>query len=134
MKKVTFILLCALLLLSLCACGGKIDGAVTHSVDSARYSQADIADAIDVIKKEFRLSWRGCTLTEISYAGDDRSDAHQAWADRNGADEVMVLTSTFDVDHTGGDGSLNPNSTYRNWMWILVRKTGGDWEHVDHGY
>ena len=134
MKKVTFVLLCALFLLSLCACGGKIDGAVTHNVDSSRYSQADIADAIDVIKKEFRASWRGCTLTEISYAGDDRTDAHQSWADRNGADEVIVLTSSFDVDHTGGDGSLNPNSTYRNWMWILVRKAGGGWEHVDHGY
>lgn len=131
MKK---LLPCLLALLLLCACGGNIDGAVTHNVASAYYSQADIDDAIDVIKKEFRASWRGCTLTEISYAGDDRSDAYRASADRNAANEVIVLTSAFDVDHTGGDGSLNPNSTYRNWMWILVRKTGGNWEHVDHGY
>ena len=44
MKK---LLPCLLALLLLCACGGKIDGAVTHNVDSSRYSQADIADAID---------------------------------------------------------------------------------------
>ena len=42
--------------------------------------------------------------------------------------------SSFDVDETGGDGSLNPNSTYDGWCWILVRNTGGRWKHVDHGY
>lgn len=46
----------------------------------------------------------------------------------------MVLLSSFDVDSSGGDGSLNPNSTYDNWMWILVRTKDGQWKHVDHGY
>ncbi len=47
------------------------------------------------------------------------------WADRNNADEVIVLLSSFDVDSSGGDGSLNPNSTYSDWKWILVRTDGG---------
>lgn len=34
----------------------------------------------------------------------------------------------------GGDVSLNPNSTYTRWEWILVRSNGGSWRHVDHGY
>ncbi|MGN0339060.1 MAG: hypothetical protein ACI4D0_01045 [Lachnospira sp.] len=34
----------------------------------------------------------------------------------------------------GGDGSSNPNSTYSDWKWILVRTNGGHWQHVDHGY
>lgn len=42
--------------------------------------------------------------------------------------------SSFDVDSSGGDGSLNPNSTYNDWKWILVRTNGGKWQHVDHGY
>ena len=46
----------------------------------------------------------------------------------------MVLLSSFDVDSSGGDGSLNPNSTYDNWMWILVRSKNEEWKHVDHGY
>ena len=54
--------------------------------------------------------------------------------DPNNADEVIVLLSSFDVDSSGGDGSLNPNSTYDNWSWILVRTSGGKWKHVDHGY
>ena len=75
-----------------------------------------------------------CTLTEIYYAGDDSSKDHQDWVNRNNADEVIVLLSSFDVDSSGGDGSLNPNSTYNDWKWILVRTNGGQWQHVDHGY
>ena len=89
---------------------------------------------IDTIKKEFKSDWKGCTLTEIYYAGDDCTKDHKDWADRNNADEVIVLLSSFDVDSSGGDGSLNPNSTYSDWKWILVRTDGGKWQHVDHGY
>lgn len=38
-------------------------------------------------------------------------------------DEVIVLLSPFYVDSSGGDCSLNPNSTYDDWGWILVRNT-----------
>lgn len=123
-----------LLVFSLSACGGNVRGVKTHHVDSEMYSQDDINSAIDTIKKEFKSDWKGCTLTEIYYAGDDCSEDHQDWADRNNADEVIVLLSSFDVDSSGADGSLNPNSTYDNWNWILVRTNGGQWQHVDHGY
>lgn len=66
--------------------------------------------------------------------GDKVSEDHQEFTARYNADEVIVLLSTFDVDESGGDGSLNPNSTYTDWNWILVRKNGGKWKHVDHGY
>ena len=134
MKKIVCIMLGILLVFSLCACGGNVRGVKTHHVDSEMYSQDDINSAIDTIKKEFKSDWKGCTLTEIYYAGDDCSKDHQDWADRNNADEVIVLLSSFDVDSSGADGSLNPNSTYDNWNWILVRTNGGQWQHVDHGY
>lgn len=122
-----------ILVFSLSACSRNVNQVKTHNVESEIYSEEDIAAAIDTIKKEFK-SWKGCTLTEIYYAGDDKSKDHQDWADRNKADEVIVLLSSFDVDSSGGNGSLNPNSTYDNWMWILVRTNGGQWQHVDHGY
>lgn len=134
MKKLLCVALCVLLMVSLCACGGKISNLKTHNVDSEMYSQKDITAAINVIKREFTINWSGCTLTEIYYAGDEKTKEHQDWADRHDADEVIVLLSSFDVDASGGDGSLNPNSTYDNWMWILVRTNGGQWKHVDHGY
>lgn len=133
-KKIAYPILCILLALVLSACGGKVKEANTHEVSSELYSEEDIRAAIDTIKKEFERGWDGCTLTEIYYAGDESSKAHQDWADRNEADEVIVLLSSFDVDSSGGNGSLNPNSTYENWNWILVRTNGGAWKHVDHGY
>jgi hypothetical protein len=81
-------------------------------------------------KKEFD----DCTLTEITYYGDDKLADYQEFATRHNGDEVIVLVSTFETGTSGGDGSLNPNDTYTNWKWILVRTKGGKWRHVDHGY
>lgn len=134
MKRFIGIILCVLFVLSLCACGGDVSKVKTHKVDSKFYSQEDIASAIEVIKNDFRREWSGCTLKEIYYAGDEISKDHQEFADRNNADDVLVLLSSFDVDSSGGDGSLDPNSTYDNWNWILVRTNGGQWQHIDHGY
>ncbi len=134
MKKIVCTVLCALFVFSLCACGGDRSEVKTHDVASEIYSKKDIDAAIDTIKKEMKAQWKGCTLTEIYYAGDDRSKKEQDFADRNNADEVIVLLSSFDVDSSGGNGSLNPNSTYDDWCWILVRTNGGQWKHVDHGY
>ena len=92
--------------------------------------------AVDTIKHEFKSDWSGCTLREIYYAGDNSIEPHQDWADRNDADEVIVLLSSFDVDSSGGDGSLNPDSTYSDWKWILVRSDGGKWKSylfIDNG-
>lgn len=134
MKRTVFLLLCILLAMGLGSCGGNIDHTESEYVESEMYSQEDIESAIDTIKNEFDREWKGCSLTEIYYAGDEKSRAYQEWAERHQADEVIVLLSSFDVDESGGDGSLNPNSTYSDWNWILVRDTGGKWEHVDHGY
>lgn len=123
------------MLFGFCACNEeKTDGVKVPFVQSQIYSQEDIFSAISIITEEFKKEWNGCTLTEIYYAGDDVSAEYQDWADRHNADEVIVLLSSFDVDSSGGDGSLNSDSTYDNWSWILVRTTGGEWKHVDHGY
>lgn len=100
----------------------------------SKYTHEDIESAIEIIKEEFKTDWKGCSLKEIYYAGDEVSDDYKEWADRYNADEVLVLQSSFDVGSSGGDGSLNPNSTYDGWNWILVRNKGGKWKHVDHGY
>ncbi len=133
MKKIAFFV-CAITIFTLTSCGGNIKNVNVVDVKSKIYTSDDIKSAIETIKKEFDKDWKGCTLKEIYYAGDETSKAYQDWADRSDADEVIVLLSTFDVDSRGGDGSLNPNSTYDNWNWILVRTNGGKWQHVDHGY
>lgn len=134
MKRLITAAMCILLIVCLCACGGKESTVKVIDVESETYSEKDIASAIDVIEKEFRKNWKGCTLKEIRYAGDELCAKEKEFAERYGADEVIVLLSSFDVDSSGGDGSLNPDSTYTDWNWILVRTNGGKWRHVEHGY
>lgn len=134
MKKILATILCFIIVFSLAGCGSKTSEIKTRNVESEMYSQEEITSAVETIKKEFKSNWKGCTLKEIYYAGDDSSKDHQDWADRNNADEVIVLLSSFYVGPNGGNGSLNTNYTYENWNWILVRTNGGEWVHVDHGY
>jgi hypothetical protein len=43
--------------------------------------------------------------------------------------------SNFDVDSSGGDGSLNANSTYSKWNWILIRHSKtSKWQVYDWGF
>lgn len=135
MKKIIYSLFCILFGFGLSACSkGNISHVATHPVESELYTEQEINDAIAVIKHEFQNQWNGCTLKEIYYAGDKISQDHQEWAERNNAEDAIVLLSSFDVDSSGGDGSLNPNSTYDHYMWILVRDNDDHWQHVDHGY
>ena len=137
MKKWIVFVFALACVLSLVSCGsnnGNVEDVKITDYSSAVYTDAEIEDAIDVAVRYFKKNFAGCTLTEITYAGDDEIADHQEFADRKGATDVIVLVSNFDVDTSGGDGSLEPNSTYRDWKWILVRTNGGRWKHVDHGY
>ena len=134
MKKLIALVLALICVIGLVACGGNVKNVKITDYSSEIYSDAEIENAIDVAINYFKKNFEGCTLTEITYLGDDELDNWQEFAERNNADDVMVLVSSFNVGASGGDGSLNPNSTYTNWKWILVRTNGGKWEHVDHGY
>ena len=134
MKRFVSALMMIVCIFCMTACGGNVKEAQIPEYSSEVYTGKEIQDAIDVTMDYFKKKFSGCTLTEITYYGDDKLPDYQEFAQRNNADEVIVLVSSFDVGPSGGDGSLNPNDTYRNWKWILVRSDGGEWVHVDHGY
>ena len=91
MKKIVCTMLCIMLLFVLSACGGDVSEVKTHNVESESYSEEDIKAAIDTIKKEFKSDWKGCTLTEIYYAGDDCTI---------GQTETMQMKSLFYYLHS----------------------------------
>lgn len=102
--------------------------------ESSVYSTEDILDAMDFVQNHFFLTFNGCTLTDLWYPGDETLAAAEEWAIQYDADEAIVLLSNFDVDSSGGDGSLNPDSTYNNWQWILTRDGDEDWVLETWGY
>ncbi len=129
-----FLICCAAALVLVNMLGGKISGAEVIPQTSEIYSEQDIDAAISAVRVYFKLSFFDCTLTEIGYIGDEHKEQFAELAEHYGADEVIILTSSFDVGKLGGDGSLNPNSTYSGWTWELKRELGGKWRLVDYDF
>ncbi len=132
MKKIIALIL-IMCVFGLTSCG-NVSNVTIKEYSSEIYTDTEINDAINEMLNYFKFNFKGCTLKELSYIGDDRLAEFQEFADMNNADDVIVFLSTFDVDSSGGDGSLNPNDTYVNYNWILTRNDGGNWKHFDHGY
>ena len=129
-KMLAMLLVCALLLT---ACGGgDISEVGRHIGDSDIYTKAEVAQAMDEVEKFFKREFDGCKLTQIEYDEEKFAERQSKAKEKYGA-EVIILLSSFDVDESGGDGSLNPNSTYERYQWILSRTLLG-WEIRDWGY
>ena len=132
-KRIWKSLVCAVAMSLLCACGNVLH--VEKSIEpSELYSGKSINEAMNVVIGFFFFHYDGCTLKRLEYNEEFSTKRSDEWAEQYDADEAIVLLSEFEVDHTGGDGSLEPNSTYRKWQWILVRDNGGAWRLKTWGY
>ena len=133
MNKLLCLICIVALLLTGCG-GGKISGVQKVIGESDTFRPSEIEDAMEVALDYFRKEFNGCTMTEIAYNEEKSSNAADEWAQQYGSEEGIVLYSSFDVDASGGDGSLNPNSTYTKWQWVLTRDAGGEWVLRTWGY
>ena len=134
MKKILCLICLTALLLTGCGKGGNASEVQVVTGESEIFTQREIENAMEVAMNCFRKEFDGCTMTKIEYTEEKSRDAALEWAQQYGADEAIVLHSSFDVDASGGDGSLNPNSTYNNWQWVLTRNEGGEWVLRTWGY
>ncbi len=103
---------------------------------SALYGDESINKAFDIIEKKFADEFEGCELIELRY--DDEvenkfAEAIQEYYENK--QELIVIISSFRTDAKGGDGSFNPNDTYENWQWHLVKTADKkSWEIIGWGY
>ena len=132
MKRIFALLV--LLLLVLTACGGSTAGTEHVIGESEQFSKGEITAAMKAVESHFRRHFDGCTLLELAYDEAVSDKEADEWAEQYGADEAIVLTSSFYVSPTGGDGSLNQNYTYTRWQWILTKSGIGGWKLRDWGY
>lgn len=133
MKRLLFAI--CMLSLILCGCGGGNASEVqVLTGESDIFTEEEIEDAMEVAMDHFRKEFDGCTMTKIEYIEEKSAAAAMEWAESYGADEAIVLYSSFGVDASGGDGSFNPNSTYAGWQWGLTRDEGGKWTLRTWGY
>ena len=132
MKKLISIILLCTLTLSLSSCG-TLNFVDIEEFSSEVYTTRDITSAMEVVLEEFQGK-KDRILLNLSYIGDAKIADYRDWADRNGADEVIVFLTDYYVSFFSDTPTQNTASEYENWKFILVRTRGGEWEIVDQGY
>ena len=132
MKRILSLLLIFVLFLSLTSCG-TLNFVDIEEFSSEIYTARDIADAMEVVLEEFQGK-KDRILLKLSYAGDAELADYKDWADRNGADDVIVFLTDYYISFFSDTPTQNNASEYENWKFILVRTNGGEWEIVDQGY
>ena len=132
MKRILPLFLLFALLLSLTSCG-TLNFVDIEEFSSEIYTDRDITSAMEVVLEEFQGK-SDRILLSLSYIGDSEISDYRDWADRNGADEVIVFLTDYYVSFFSDTPTQNAGSTYENWNFILVRTNGGEWEIVDQGY
>lgn len=144
MKKKSIIAICAVLVILVLAAvlvltgnRGNVSNINRVVGYSALYGENSINEAFDVIEKKFAKDFEGCTLTELRYDKDveNRFAEEIEKYHKENNQELIVVLLTFDTDEKGGDGGVNPNATYTNWQWHLVKtKDKKNWEIISWGY
>lgn len=131
MRKILVTLIMIVSLVTLVACSGMT---TVKPIKSKIFTDEDYQAAVEALQTYFS-EWEGCTMKEISYAGDD---VVYAEAEIRGAspDCLIVLTSTFVTDGEDHQNGLEPNYTYEDFTWTFERAdfTSKIWDHKDHGY
>ena len=89
-KKLYKIILCLLLIMCV---GCQRKEVKVRTIYSDIYTEEEIQEAIDVIKKEFSKDWKGCTLKEIYYAGDDKALFTSYAKQYQGEEACLLYTS-----------------------------------------
>lgn len=142
MKKIILSFCCLLLVLSLASCnkGSSSNDILIEASKSTKFSKDEIENAIQTVKSNFSFS--GANLTKIWY-DEEKSNYLVDGYLKNGkglingvkAENVIILLSNFDVDSSGNNPTLNPNTTYSDYQWILIRDSkNNSWKIDDSGY
>ena len=97
--------------------GGKTNNVVVSVEPSSKFTEEEINAAINIVKKKFK-KFDGCELTQLWYSENSSNEVIEDYlkygsGSENGVkgENIIVLLSNFQVDSSGGDGSLEPNST-----------------------
>lgn len=107
---------------------------------SLKFSEEEVTEAINLVKTEFHFP--SANLTKLIYDEETSERLIKGYMENgkgsvNGVDpkNVIILLSEFHVDGSGKNPVLNPNSTYTDYQWILIRQSeNSDWIIDDQGY
>lgn len=142
MKKIIISVCCLLSIFLVVDCNkGSISNDISIEIsESTKFSKDEIENAIQCVKSNF--SFPAATLTKIWYDEEKSNYLVDGYLENgrgltNGVNEedVIILLSNFDVDGSRDNAVLNPNTTYSDYQWILIRDSENNaWKIDDFGY
>ncbi len=132
MKRIISLLILCPLLLSLTSCG-TLNFVDIEEFSSEVYTANDITSAMELVLEQFH-GRTDTILLKLSYIGDEWLDDYRDWADRNNADDVIVILTDYYISFFSDNPIMNTGFKYEDYNYILVRSEGGEWEIVDQGY
>ena len=110
------------------------------SSSSQLFSQKEIQNAIDCVVNNFDFPYS--KLTKVWYDEEKSKLLVNDYFKYRGDDtknieikDMIILLANFDVAPHDEPTSLEPNSTYKDYLWILIKnKDTNTWEIIDSGY
>ena len=104
------------------------------------FTDKEIRNGMSLIEETF--SFPGATLKKLWYEEEQSTTLRDSYMKYgrgkiNGSspENVLVILSEFITDETEENPALNPNSTYTDYQWILIRSSKGEpWRIDDQGY
>lgn len=135
MNKVKFICAFIILLLSAIVCGSFLQEYYDQKepeiiVNNKTHNLNDIAEVVNLIKKEFKRKGFKANLISIEYNEKDSKEVEEELIEENDASEALELIVSFKIWHITNQ-ELNPDNDYE-YRFDYVKKDN-KWVLVNYG-
>jgi hypothetical protein len=136
------------MLAGLAACALAVIWHATHGIsmfakvdlaaDDGICTEADLRDAVSVVRKEFR-GFDGCVMQSLRYSAEQTQQERDTLAQTGHSplgddfDEVIVLESDFTTSKAFSS-IVYQGCAQQGFQWIVTRQNSGEWELKTAGY
>lgn len=112
---------------------------VDKDIGSDVYTEQEMDAAVDAILAESFWDEMNARPLDIHYIGDEESQDYLPSVQGRFPDSGYTECAVFDTDFRSAffaknAAPLRPRDVYTDYLWVLARTDGGNWEVVTSGY
>lgn len=104
--------------------------------DSDKYSKKEIQESMSIVKENLKDSLKGSKLLTLTYdekESNELTDNYLPTLDvYSKAKKYDTLILNSEIKTGQSSGSLDPQTTYKNYYWVLIKKER--WEVIYAGF
>lgn len=124
-----------LVLITKCTSDNADTSHVNKTIEtSIYYTKDEIDDAMNTVIKDFKETYRGCTLIDLWHTEDEENASiEKSLANEYNANQAIIIYGNF-KSGLNVDSGITPNNNYNEFKWILIKNSSMQWEIKDRGY